>query len=179
MLWAFVGCAESFQEDSEPLDYIEVFGTTGDGQATGFVYGDSMLLNPSLNEHHYSTDLVKVSASLASAGYQESCVNPMLISMGYNYTNLNFTRRNLYDNDHVALTVGWKNLTEKNATLWCVVVRGSKKMLNGSATLILGKRGKWRRSSRVSVGCRGSIGFIGSISNVERIRAKHFPFYRS
>ena len=103
-------------------DFIDVTGYTSDHVGTGFIYSDSMLL---VNQNEYSTDLVKVSMSLAAAGYDQTCVTNMLLQMGFGCRPYLFTERSLADNDHVAFTVGKKYLSEENATLWIVVVRGT------------------------------------------------------
>ena len=126
VLWLSIGCAETLPGEPEPLDYIEVVGTTGDGDANGFIYSDSMLLEPAIDVSlGYSTDLVKVSVGLASAGYFPETVNLLLDQMEYHHINWNYSSRSIWDNDHVGMTVAWKYPTTSNKTLWFVIIRGT------------------------------------------------------
>lgn len=125
ILLIFVALAVSEEAQPEYLEYKEITGYTADDVPANFFYSDSMLLVD--NENKFYPELAKVSVSLAAAGYDIYRVNPMLVQMGYNYVNLNFSTRSIWDNDHVAFTAGWKYIPEVNTTLWCVVVRGTPK----------------------------------------------------
>jgi len=128
-------------------DYVEV--TTSYKEAfnekiltTGFTYSDQMLLE---DENTLSTDIAKVSVTLAMAAYNQSHVNSIYTQMGFDriddfssYTKVNYDLT-FEDCDHVAYSIARKKIGDCIA--YCVPVQGTTADAQWFANFHLGTTG--------------------------------------
>ncbi|MGN0594135.1 MAG: leucine-rich repeat protein, partial [Hominimerdicola sp.] len=122
---------EDTTEDISPLksfDDMQVgYSYKGEDRTYSFqfTYNDGMFISDADEE---SSDLAKVSVSLAMSAYNEETIHSCLENMGFSYTSYNYSRTATYDdNDFVAYTIANKQVTYNGEeyNVFIVPIRGT------------------------------------------------------